>query len=136
MEINSILDTKEARKNFLIGMVFIAKADGVVDDSELEFFHNAAVAMGIDADIIDLYWKIDLCPQLCFSGVIQKRFFIREAVQLCCINGEYTDEEKKLVRSFATQLGISDSVVETFEDWVCRGMIWKREGDELLRGDA
>lgn len=136
MEINAILNTEESRKSFLTGLLFIAKADGSVDDSECQFFHDAAIAMGIDTDSINSCWAMEVCPKLNFSSLVQKKFFLREAIQLSFVNDHYADEEKELVKHFAAELGVSDSIVRGLEEWAQRGMVWKREGDDLLlKGD-
>lgn len=136
MEINGILNDLTSRRSFLMGLVFIAKADGKIESGEIAFFQNAAVAMELDeASLkkINDCWTVEDCPPLEFSNVVQKKFFIREAIELSCIDEHYADGERSLVSKFATELGISASCVEALEKWVEEGMAWKKRGDELIQ---
>lgn len=136
MEINGVLNDIDSRRSFLMGLVFIAKADGIIEPEEMAFFQNAAVAMELDEvslKKVNDCWSIEKCPTLEFSNVIQKKFFIREAIELSCIDEHYTDEERDLVYKFAAELRISPSSVEALEKWVEEGMAWKKCGDELIQ---
>lgn len=136
MEINGILGDIASRRSFLMGLLFIAKADGMVDQEEMKFFQNAAVAMDLDGASIEKIndcWNVGECPPLEFSNMVQKKFFIREAIELSCINERYADEEKTLVYRFAAELGVPAPAVAALEKWVEEGMIWKKRGDELIQ---
>jgi DnaJ-domain-containing protein 1 len=136
MEINGILNDIASRRSFLMGLVFIAKADGIIEPEEMTFFQNAAVAMELDEASLKKVndcWNIEECPPLEFSNVIQKKFFIREAIELSCIDECFADEERALVYKFAAELEVSTSSVEALEKWVEAGMAWKKRGDELIQ---
>lgn len=136
MEICEILQSEESRLSFLLGLAFIAKIDGVVDDEEKFFFNNAAESLFLSPSSIQMLqdaWATDDCQNLKFSGKIEKIFFLREAVQLCHVNGGYTEEEKEAICKLALHLGVADSTVNAIEEWANKGMAWKTFGDKLLR---
>ena len=138
MEINGILNDIASRRSFLMGLVFIAKADGIIEPEEMAFFQNAAVAMELDEASLKKVndcWSSEKCPPLEFSNSLQKKFFIREAIELSCINEHYAGEERACVRKFAEELGVSASTVESLEQWVNEGMAWKKRGDVLIQDE-
>ena len=59
-------------------------------------------------------------------------FFLVEAVQLCWVNDEYSDAEKREIHQIAKEVGISKEALKAVEDWVYEGMEWNKRGDELL----
>lgn len=135
MKINSILNDIASRRSFLMGLIFLAKADGIVEPEEMAFFQNAAVAMELDErsiEKINAVAQAEMCPPLEFTNDVQKKFFIREAIELSCIDNNYADKERALVYKFADELGISASSVESLEKWVEEGISWKKRGDELI----
>lgn len=136
MEVHAILDSESSRLNFLAGLIAIAKADGVVDEREKVFFKNAAIGLELSGEslrAIESFWDVDTLPPLEFSTMLQKKFFLRSAIELCCIDEHYAEAEKMLVRKFAAEFGISFDTIATIEEWVQRGMLWKYEGDELIK---
>ena len=67
MEINGVLNDIDSRRSFLMGLIFIAKADGIIEPEEMAFFQNAAVAMELDEvslKKVNDCWSIEKCPTL------------------------------------------------------------------------
>lgn len=52
MDIKEILQTKEGCVNFLKGLIRLANADGVVDESEFAFYRQAAIALELGEEEI------------------------------------------------------------------------------------
>jgi len=135
MQINEILKTEAAKRSFLVGLVFLSKADGVVDESEKSFFLNAAASLELSEESvneIDSCWAKDVMPKLVFNSKREKLFFLVQAVQLCNVDNVYCEEEKQLVNKLALDLGVTNDSVEKIEAWVKVGMEWQAEGDKLL----
>jgi tellurite resistance protein len=135
MEIQEILKSMESRCSFLTGLVFISKADGVIEDEEKVFFQRTAETLGLNEDSINFInscWGEKQRPQLTFNDSTEKRFFLRQAIELCSVDGHYDNAERKLVHEFASELGIPDQIVAALEDWVAEGMKWQAEGDKLI----
>ena len=96
MDINKILKTEESRKNFLIGLVFLSRVDGV-DESEKIFFENAAAALELSDEAqneVNLSWTKEDMPELKFEDKKASLFFIMQAIQLSNVDNSYTEKEK------------------------------------------
>ena len=121
------------------GLIRLAKADGIVDETEIDFFKQAAYNIGIEPDAADsLYLELTTdnieldYKEMSFDSKKKSLFFLREAIQLCYIDSEYSDEEQLEIRNIANELDISFDAVEKIEAWVLRGFEWQQEGELLL----
>lgn len=136
MEIKQILTTKDAKKNFLKGLIRLAKADGIKDDNEIVFYRQAVQAMDLDiqdCNEIEKLWESDTLEiNLSFATDREKMFFFIQAIQLCWIDGSYAEAEKREIYKIASELQISTTAIQKVEDWVSEGMNWNMRGDTLL----
>lgn len=136
MDMNQILTTNDAKVNFLKGLIRLAKADGIMDDNEVVFYQQAVNAMGLDAqdcDKINALWEKNSCEiDISFQTNREKMFFFVQAIQLCWIDGSYTQKEKEEIYKIASELQISVTAIEKVEIWVNEGMEWNKRGDSLL----
>lgn len=135
MDINEILTTSEAKHAFIAGLIRLAKVDGTIDDTEFNFFQQAAYGIGLDSDGIqklsalkDSATKIEIN----FKTNKEKLFFIIQAVQLCLIDGDYSDVEKTELRNICTEIGITHEALCEIEKWAYEGIAWNKRGEELL----
>ena len=134
MDINKILKTEESRKNFLIGLVFLSRVDGV-DESEKIFFENAAAALELSDEAqneVNLSWNKEDMPELKFEDKKASLFFIMQAIQLSNVDNSYTEKEKAFIYNIATKIGLTNESVYKIERWVEEGLKWQAEGDKLL----
>ena len=134
MDINEILKTEESRKNFLIGLVFLSRVDGV-DESEKIFFENAAAALELSDEAqneVNLSWTKEDMPELKFEDKKASLFFIMQAIQLSNVDNSYTEKEKAFIYNIATKIGLTNESVYKIERWVEEGLKWQAEGDKLL----
>lgn len=86
MDVKEILQTKEGRVSFLKGLIRLANADGIVDESEFAFYRQAAVALELGEEEILALEKVKSEGQeitLAFGTDREKMFFLIQAVQLC-----------------------------------------------------
>lgn len=136
MDMNQILTTNDAKVNFLKGLIRLAKADGIMDDNEVIFYQQAVNAMGLDVqdcDKINALWEKNSCEiDISFQTNREKMFFFVQAIQLCWIDGSYTQKEKEEIYKIASELQISVTAIEKVEIWVNEGMEWNKRGDSLL----
>lgn len=136
MDMNKILATKESKLNFLKGLIRLSKSDGITDKSEKDFFHQAAVSMGLEEQEcrkLDMIWKQEKDTiMISFETTIEKMFFFVQAIQLCWIDESYTEDEKKEIQLLAKELGISEEAIRSVEAWVAEGIEWNKKGDKLL----
>lgn len=134
MKYIDIFQSKNARLNFLKGIIRLAKADKVIEPEEQMYFRAAGAQLELtqaDLDEVDQYWRQDELP-VTFETQREKVLFLREALQLCAVDDRYPEEERQEIRKVAAELGILIELVEQLEAWVEEGMRWKQRGDEFL----
>ena len=123
MYYEQLFQTNEAKMNFVKGLIRISKADGGISPEEQTFFIDAARGLGIseDAEI-----------PLAFASRSEVLCFLREALQLCMVDDEYSDAERKEIMELAQAFSIEPERVHALETWVQEGIEWKARGDKLL----
>lgn len=139
MEIKEIYANDDDKVMYLKGLIRLAKADGHVSAEEEDFFYNAAIGLGLQSDMAT-YLKALLKDNsikakdisISFDSKKKVLFFIRDAVQLCFMDGEYSQEERNEIKSIGTEADILNETITKIEEWVERGSNWRIEGDKLL----
>ena len=136
---NELYQTQEDKIMFMHGLISLAKADGIVDETEIEVFKQASYNMGIEPDAVEqLYVELTTdnveldYKEMSFDSKKKSLFFLREAIQLCYIDSEYSEEEQLEIRNIANELDISFDAIDKIEAWVLRGFEWQKEGELLL----
>lgn len=135
MEITEILQTNEARVNFLKGLIRLAQADGVVDENEFVFYRQVAVVLELgEAEVESLEKLKDGTNEITvnFEADREKMFFLVQAVQLCWVDNNYSDAERKEIQDMCQEMNISGEALEKVEQWVSEGMEWNKRGETLL----
>ena len=136
LRLDDVLDSRDAKLNFLKGCAMLATADGVVDEKEQAFFFNAAIGMNLpeeDLAVIGGWLNCEESPaDIHFETKRQTLFFFKEALQLCYIDGDYADSEKATIAKLAELLGVSHKTIEIIERWVIDGIEWMKRGESLL----
>lgn len=136
MDINKILETKESRTNFMKGLIALAKIDGIVDENEQEFFVGAMNSLNIeDEDISKLSDELvspNIDKEISFNNKKQSLFFLKEAIQLCYCDDNYSEKEKNIIKEFAEKLNVSEKTLKSIEDWALEGYMWNKKGEKLL----
>ncbi len=135
MNINEILKSELSKRDFLIGLVYLSKLDGVIDSLEKAFFIDAANSLQLSkemTDQINACWANDVLPELNFQNKTEKLFFLIQAIQLCNVDSIYSEKEKEYIYQTALNLGISIESVQEIEEWVSEGVKWQSKGNALL----
>lgn len=136
MDINKVLETNESRVNFMKGLIALAKIDGVVYKNEQGFFVGAMNSLSIgEKDIIKLSDELvspNIDKEISFNNKKQSLFFLKEAIQLCYCDNNYSEKEKDLIKEFAEKLNVSEKTLKSIEDWALEGYIWSKKGEQLL----
>lgn len=142
INIFDILDSEEAKINFVKGLIYLSKAEEIekgvkgINTEELGYLKNAMNALCIDeqkqkqlerliySDIIDL--------DISFDSKRQAVFFLREGIQICYIDSQYSQAEKDLIYKMASVLGIDSSTIAKLEEWVLEGIEWSNRGEKFF----
>lgn len=125
-----------SRMNFMKGCIRLAKADGQISENEKQFFINAANSLNLHGsnleELTSLMADNNASIDICFETKKQSLFFINQAIQLCYVDGKYSESERKEITSLASQLGVATEAIDKIEEWVLQGMTWVKAGEELL----
>lgn len=135
MDIKEILQTKGARVNFLKGLIRLANADGVVDENEFAFYRQAAIALELGEEEILALEKAKSEGReitLEFKTDREKMFFLIQAVQLCWVDNNYSEAERKELRNICWEIAISEESLKAVEVWAQEGVEWNKRGGMLL----
>lgn len=135
MDIMEILQTREARINFLKGLIRLAKADGIVDEKEFAFYQQAAISLQLGEEEILTLDKIKSEEHkiaLDFETDREKMFFLIQAVQLCWMDDNYSEAEQKELRTICQEIAISEEALKAVEVWAQEGVEWNKRGETLL----
>lgn len=135
MDIKENLQSKEARTSFLKGLLRLANADGIVDENEFVFYRQAAVALELDEEEILALEKAKSDEHritLDFETDREKMFFLIQAVQLCWVDNNYSEAERKELRNICQEIAISEEALKKVEAWAQEGVEWNKRGEALL----
>lgn len=135
MDIKMILQTKKSRISFLKGLIRLANADGVVDESEFVFYRQAAIALELDEEEILELEKVKGEGHeimLDFGTDREKMFFLIQAIQLCWVDNNYSDAEQEELRNICREIAISEESLKVVEAWAQEGVEWNKRGEALL----
>lgn len=139
MNIREVLKTEESKLNFLRGLIRLSKVDGSIKEEEKLFFSQAAIQLEMKEETIALlenYWTSKVKINVEFETKKEGLFFIQQAIQLCEMDGEYGNNEKKEIKILGEELGLLESSVEKIEAWVEDGLKWQALGENLLELEA
>ncbi|MGC7871823.1 hypothetical protein ACPUYX_09885 [Desulfosporosinus sp. SYSU MS00001] len=142
VDIHQILDSDDSKVNFIKGLIYLSKAEELekgikgINMEELGYLNNAMVALNIDElkrkQLESLIYLNSIELDISFKSKRQAVFFLREGIQICCIDGQYSQAEKDLVYRMASVLGINKSMVANLEEWVSEGIEWSNRGEKFL----
>lgn len=137
-EILEGLSSENEKVAFVKGLIRLAKVDQRIALEERKFLDEIVVKIGLDSKYLPgfrelLESKDDLSAiKVSFDKKEKSILFLREAIQLCKVDGEYHEKEKAEIDKIAKEMGISDNTVIKIEDWADRGIQWQKEGFDLL----
>lgn len=136
MYYEQIFTTDFARINFIKGLIRISRADGVVSSDEQNFFENAARGLGLSENDIAVLDATMTQPEkivLAFSSRQEVLCFLREALQLCMVDDDYSESEREEIMRVSEEFNIEQERVHALEQWVQDGITWKKQGDMLVK---
>lgn len=136
LTLSDVYSDEDSRLSFLLGCVCLAQADGDIADTEKAFFINAAAGMEISSkcqeEVAEWLENDQDAERVKFDTKREALFFIREALQLCYMDGHFSGEERELLMQMCSRFGVSRASFEYIEDWVKEGINWRQDGERLL----
>lgn len=130
------MDTDEAISYATI-LAAAATCDGDFSPEEMSAYEARVASLLFQRDVrkrlgeivgeqidIDLHLNV-LSP----SGV---KLLLRDTILMAACNGEYNDEEMKLIKRVAQKAGIDDETLNQLYVWVLEGWGWFGRGHQIL----
>ncbi len=124
-----LLEHKEKAALMML-LVDIAKADGNIDSSEMDFLTKYANEHGVELDLEKNISIYDACRQI--SSQKAKVVTMQEIVKLAIVDGNYDEGEKAGAMAIAEMLSIETDTFKKIEEWVLDGQQWVQRGIEML----
>lgn len=112
-------------------LVYLAKADGKVEDIEEAVLHEYADLVAVDFDSLDGNLGIEeLVPQ--FETPESKLIVLQQLIRLSHLDGQFTKPEKETILRIAERMGVPLHVLQEVDGWVLDGLRWVLRGEELM----
>lgn len=137
-----ILPEEKARLNFIKGLINLSKADeqknGLmgINTEELKFLKNAMAALNLSEysqrEMENFVYSKNNIVDISFESKKQSLFFLREGMQICYIEGNYSQAERAMMGKMAENLGVSIETLNEIEEWVQEGISLSMRGEALL----
>ncbi|MBU3191294.1 TerB family tellurite resistance protein [Clostridium bowmanii] len=137
-----VLTTEKSRVNFMKGLVYLSKSQEIfegtneISPEEMESLKGAMQTLNISQEervnIEKLIYSTEINSDIEFDNIKQSLFFIREGIQICYVDGIYSQAEKDMIYRMGQKLGVSDYKIKQIEDWAFEGIQWAERGDNLI----
>lgn len=122
--------TSKEQTSFISLLIYIAAADGEINDDEKRFLDDYGKKLGINS--VSYEQNSNLQGILsAFEQYKSKISVLQELIKLAMIDGYYADAEKLGIEKIAQIMDIPITKVRLIEDWVSRGIGWIAEGKKL-----
>lgn len=128
-KISDVFKSPEDKSKFIIGLYMLQTIDGIISLEEKKMIANRAARLGItENEVNNLVPEPnninieELLTQIKFNSPYQIAVFLLEAIHLGWQDGDYSMEERLLVRRFAATNGISENIVNEYEDKVFKNI--------------
>jgi uncharacterized tellurite resistance protein B-like protein len=115
-------------------LIQVARADGKIDRQELAILHKEGRRFGLtDAEIDQLIEKEKdhhYHPPYSLDDKFEDLFYITEMI---LADDEVSDDEAKLLRRFAVEVGFDDRAIEILKEVLIGGIRRKESEEEILK---
>lgn len=132
--LNEVYPTIKLRIEFLKGLIHLIKIDNSITELEIELFNDTSSKLGLNEEEYNSLFKntdeVDLSNS--FLTHPQKLVFLKEAIQLCLVDGKYDIKEKNQIESFAIQLDFDLELLYDLEEWTIEGFEWFKKGLKIF----
>ena len=115
-------------------LIQVARADGKIDKQELAILHKEGRRFGLtDAEIDHLIEKEKdhhYHPPYSLDDKFEDLFYISEMI---LADDEVSEDEARLLRRFAVEVGFDDRAIEILKDVMINGIRNKESEEEILK---
>lgn len=115
---------------YIRAMISLAKADGVIRDSERDFLEMQARLLGVD---INHFLQTEMHPEDIHAlSEVTKRVILRDMIELAHIDNDYDERERKRIFQITKLLSVSPSIVEKLEAYLAEYWSLLGKGRQLI----
>ncbi len=125
---------QEEKKAFLSLAFKIIKCDGCLAQEEKERIEEIRVETGLFTETELMDKSIEELVNI-FSSKESKKSALIEAVRLAYIDGEYDNQEQKILRAMALGFGFNEKEAMEIENWVLDLNKLIEKGKEIIRSN-
>jgi hypothetical protein len=119
---------KKHNKEYFVQLVRSAKADDIIQNSELELLHRLGTKLGFtEPEIINLIAETDKYDYIPPYELAKRFEQVYEVVGMVMADGKVDDNERRLVTGFAVKSGFSDEEIPALISMLING---KKEGKD------
>lgn len=123
---------EDQRVAFMTALAGLANADGKLDEEELDFIKEVAVAYGVPSqrvlEILQINNAEDIVEKV---KIINNRRAALELIKEMCVlahaDNELTDSEILLIGKIGQAMGVELEKIEQISQWVIDRVIWLEE---------
>lgn len=102
---------KSHNKSLLSDLIFLAKADGVIDNAEYDFIHRIGSRMGLNFDSIDDLFE-NPEPSVVLFTELERITHFHKLLLVMNVDKETHDEEVIALRNFGLKMGIPQGAID------------------------
>lgn len=101
----------ERNKSLLSDLIFIAKADGIIDAAEHDFIHRLGARMNLDFDTIENLFDQPL-PTVPLLTELERILHFHKLLLVMNVDQETHEKEVIALRNFGLKMGILPGVID------------------------
>ena len=135
LAIRDVIKTEDSRINYLRGLMRIAECDKNKSSTEADYIYKIAKILGASYSEI---WQAEEQKEnedsigISFATKPEKSLFLMQALYMCWLDNDYSNAEREEILKIGNDLGFELTEIETIESWIKRGIVWMRDGAELI----
>lgn len=124
---------KRVNKDYFIHLIQVSKADGKIDDAELELLHKEGKKFGLTDPEIDKLIESEGSNHYNAPYSLEEKFeHLYNVGQMIMADEVVSEGEIKLLRRFAIEAGFSDNAIDRLIDILIKGIRDNQSEEALL----
>lgn len=119
--------TDQEKTTFVRALIFLIKADGVVDDRERSYIHEAVDIYGVNMSAINTPMTEEIILSEITNNIKERAkalFLIRELLTMAHIDDDLSDDEISFIEKIAAALNIEEEKVLKINELILERKMW------------
>jgi len=125
---------KKVNKDYFRSLIQVCKSDGIVTPEEFTLLHKEGKLFGLTDPEIDELISEESYNNYNPPYYIEEKFdYLYNVAEIILADGIVTESERKLLKRYAIEAGISDKSLDPLIDCLFEGIRVNEDEDELLK---